>query len=51
MVTMILKCGVQVLYLDVERNNSKNVLYCNGLHNYSYNFLFEDNWEMKKILY
>ena len=40
----------QTLYLDVERNNSKRLLYCNGLHQYSFNFLFEDNWEEKSMI-
>ena len=40
----------QTLYLDVERNNSKRLLYCNGLHQYSFNFLFEDNWEAKSMI-
>jgi len=30
------------LYLDVERVPSKDLLYNNGLHQFSYNFLYED---------
>ena len=41
---------LQTLYLDIERNNSKRLLYCNGLHQYSFNFLFEDNWEKKSLI-
>ena len=32
-----------VLYLDIERNDMKNLLYNNGLHQFSYNFLFGEN--------
>ena len=47
-VSRLIRNSGKILYLDIERNNSKNLLYCNGLHQFSYNFLFEDNWEMKK---
>ena len=36
-----------VLYLDIERNDMKNLLYNNGLHQFSYNFLFGENQAMK----
>merc|ERR1712079_289906 len=50
-VSRLIRNSGKILYLDIERKNSKRLLYCNGLHQYSFNFLFEDNWEMKKLLF
>ena len=42
-VQRLIKNSGKVLYLDIERNDMKNLLYNNGLHQYSYNFLFNEN--------
>ena len=47
-VSRLIRNSGNTLYLDIERNSSKNLLYCNGLHQFSYNFLYDDNFEMKK---
>ena len=42
-VQRLIKNSGKVLYLDIERNDMKNLMYNNGLHQYSYNFLFNEN--------
>ena len=49
-VQRLIKNSGTVLYLDIERNNAKNLLYNNGLHQYSYNFLLSENKEGKHFI-
>jgi len=48
-VSRLVRKSGKVLYLDIERNNSQTLLYCNGLHQYSYNFLLEEHWELNRL--
>ena len=49
-VQRLIKNSGTVLYLDIERNDMKNLVYNNGLHQYSYNFLFEENQGIRTTL-
>ena len=42
-VQRLIKNSGKVLYIDIERNDMKNLVYNNGLHQYSYNFLYAEN--------
>ena len=38
----LVRTSGSVLYLDIERSESRSLLYNTGLHQYSYNFLYGD---------
>ena len=38
----LVRTSGSVLYMDIERSESRSLLYNTGLHQYSYNFLYGD---------